>query len=62
MKISSDRILTTHVGSLPRPLDLFDMLIAEDQNQPHDTKALNERVADAVKKVCLLYTSDAADE
>ena len=51
MKISSDRILTTHVGSLPRPLDLFDMLIAEDQNQPHDTKALNERVADAVKKV-----------
>jgi len=51
MKTSTDRILTTHVGSLPRPLDLFDMLTAEDQNQPHDAAALEKRVAEAVKDV-----------
>jgi 5-methyltetrahydropteroyltriglutamate--homocysteine methyltransferase len=51
MKTSTDRILTTHVGSLPRPLDLFDMLTAEDQNQPHDAAALESRVAEAVKDV-----------
>jgi len=61
MKIGSDRILTTHVGSLPRPLDLFDMLIAEDQNQPHDAKALNERVADAVKQVVAQQVSCGID-
>ena len=26
MKISTDRILTTHVGSLPRPDDLFALM------------------------------------
>ena len=51
MKTSTDRILTSHVGSLPRPLDLFDMLTAEDQNQPHDIAALEARVAEAVKDV-----------
>ena len=61
MKIGSDRILTTHVGSLPRPLDLFDKLIAEDQNQPHDAKALNERVADAVKQVVAQQVSCGID-
>ena len=27
MKLSTDRILTTHVGSLPRPDDLFDLML-----------------------------------
>ena len=51
MKTSTNRILTTHVGSLPRPLDLFDMLVAEDQHQPHDAEVLEKRVADAVADV-----------
>ena len=51
MKTSTDRILTSHVGSLPRPLDLYDMLTAEDQNQPHDTAALEARVEEAVRDV-----------
>jgi 5-methyltetrahydropteroyltriglutamate--homocysteine methyltransferase len=51
MKISSDRILTTHVGSLPRPLDLYEMLVAEDQLQSHDKVVLQRRVADAVVDV-----------
>ena len=28
MKLSTDRLLTTHVGSLPRPDDLFDMMVS----------------------------------
>ena len=51
MQISKDRIITTHVGSLPRPRDLFDMLIAEDQAKEHDASALEVRVARAVKEV-----------
>ena len=31
MKLSTDRILTTHVGSMPRPQEVVDMLFAEDQ-------------------------------
>ena len=36
MKTSKDRILTTHVGSMPRPQDVVDMLFAEDQGKPYD--------------------------
>ncbi len=28
MKLSTERILTTHVGSLPRPDDLFELMLA----------------------------------
>jgi 5-methyltetrahydropteroyltriglutamate--homocysteine methyltransferase len=31
MKRSTERILTTHAGSLPRPDDLRDILIAKDE-------------------------------
>ena len=31
MKLSTNRILTTHVGSLPRPQEVVDYLWAEDQ-------------------------------
>ena len=34
MKHSAERILTTHVGSLPRPPDLLAMLQAKEQRQP----------------------------
>ena len=30
MKLSTERILTTHVGSLPRPPDVSDMLLAKE--------------------------------
>lgn len=61
MKMSSERILTTHVGSLPRPIDLFDMLMLEDQNKPHDINALNQRVADAVKEVVSEQVANGID-
>ena len=43
MKLSTDRILTTHVGSLPRPDDLLKLLEAEEQGRGHDAAALAAR-------------------
>ena len=51
MKRSSDRILTTHVGSLPRPDDLIPLLQVRDAGQPYDQVALDARVARAVDEV-----------
>ncbi len=48
MLYSVDHILTTHVGSLPRPNDLIDMLVARDRNRPYDPAQLERRVAEAV--------------
>jgi 5-methyltetrahydropteroyltriglutamate--homocysteine methyltransferase len=54
MKLSVDRILTTHVGSLPRPDDLFEMMLDRMDGKPIDEKAYAERVrravADSVKQ------------
>lgn len=47
----SDRILTTHTGSLPRPEDLIQMMWAKGDGIPVDEQALAERVATAVKEI-----------
>jgi 5-methyltetrahydropteroyltriglutamate--homocysteine methyltransferase len=36
MKLSVDRILTTHVGSLPRRRALGDLLIRQERGEPID--------------------------
>ena len=36
MPQSTDRILTTHAGSLPMPADLHAMLRAKEAGQPYD--------------------------
>jgi 5-methyltetrahydropteroyltriglutamate--homocysteine methyltransferase len=51
MKRSTDRILTSHAGSLPRPDDLREMLIARDAGQPLDQQAFGGRVRSAVAQV-----------
>ena len=51
MKRSTDRILTTHTGSLPRPQDLIDMLRQADAGQPVDQAAFNARVRSAVSEI-----------
>jgi 5-methyltetrahydropteroyltriglutamate--homocysteine methyltransferase len=48
MKRSTDRILTTHAGSLPLPPDLKAMLVAKNNRQPYDQAALAARVKTAV--------------
>ena len=51
MQLSEDRILTSHVGSLPRPDDLADLLAARDRGDIYDAKALAVRVESATKDV-----------
>ena len=50
MKRSTDRILTTHTGSLPRPDDLVDLLYAQESGAEVDRSALAERVRSAVSE------------
>src|SRR5215831_10448331 len=51
MKLSSERILTTHVGSLARPHPLLDVLRPKLLGQPIDQSALDARLAEAVDDV-----------
>ena len=51
MKRSTDRILTTHTGSLPRPPDLIKTMFAKEEGVPVDPAALAERVRAAVADV-----------
>ena len=48
MKTSQDRILTTHVGSLPRPPELRQMLVRKDQGEAYDKDELARLVRQAV--------------
>ena len=48
MRLSTNRILTTHVGSLPRPEDLVELLRREDRGEPVDAAALQARAKQAV--------------
>src|SRR5437667_7643024 len=54
MMLSRDRILTTHVGSLPRNDELSDLLIRREEGEPVDMdrlrQAMDRAVEDAVKK------------
>jgi 5-methyltetrahydropteroyltriglutamate--homocysteine methyltransferase len=51
MRTSTDRILTTHTGSLPRPADLVDALNAKELGQPYSPEALNQRVSRAINEI-----------
>ena len=48
MKRSTDRILTTHVGSLPRPDDLRALIQKKQQGEAIDEAAFAARVKTAV--------------
>ena len=51
---NTDRIQTTHIGSLPRPHDLLDIMKAKLNKQPYDESEfqakLSKAVADTVKR------------
>jgi 5-methyltetrahydropteroyltriglutamate--homocysteine methyltransferase len=51
MKRSTDRILTTHTGSLPRPDDLVTMLYAKDKGELQDQAIFARRVREATVEV-----------
>ena len=54
---NTDRILATHVGSLPRPHDLLDMMKARLAGLRHDEAAYQKRVRDAVAE-CVRRQAD----
>jgi len=51
MIISRNRILTTHVGSLPRNETLSELLVAQEEGQPYDQKVLADEMDKAVRYV-----------
>src|SRR5579872_6827649 len=48
MQRSTDRILTTHTGSLPRPTDVLEAMRARESGQAFDQAAFEARVREAV--------------
>jgi 5-methyltetrahydropteroyltriglutamate--homocysteine methyltransferase len=61
VKISTDRILTTHVGSLPRPKDVLDLLFAQDKSEPYDAAVFESTMQRAVQDVVATQTKAGLD-
>jgi 5-methyltetrahydropteroyltriglutamate--homocysteine methyltransferase len=51
MKLSTDRILTTHVGSLPRPQALVELLVKKDHGEAYDHAEFARRARQAVADI-----------
>jgi 5-methyltetrahydropteroyltriglutamate--homocysteine methyltransferase len=51
MQVSTDRILTTHTGSLPRPKALLDLLKAKDDGKTVDAERFESATADATQEI-----------
>src|ERR1700675_1318481 len=51
MKTITDRILTTHVGSLPRPPDLLAQLEAHETGRGFDAAAFEARLSGVVRDI-----------
>jgi 5-methyltetrahydropteroyltriglutamate--homocysteine methyltransferase len=49
MKRSTERILTTHTGRLPRPAELQELLYAQERGEPFDQAIFEEKVRSAVQ-------------
>ena len=61
MKRSTERILTTHVGSLVRPSELVQLMRAKDDGQAYDREKLAATVRDAVREVVHQQTEVGID-
>jgi 5-methyltetrahydropteroyltriglutamate--homocysteine methyltransferase len=51
MRVSTERILTTHVGSLPRSQAVTDVLFAREKGETRDKRAAAAVISDAVVEV-----------
>ncbi len=61
MKLSQERILTTHVGSLPRSKDVFHLVFAKEAGEQLDLETYDRVIADAVKTVVSKQTEVGVD-
>jgi 5-methyltetrahydropteroyltriglutamate--homocysteine methyltransferase len=51
MRRSDDRIVVTHVGSLPRPREPLDLLLAREDGREYDAQRLDELQARGVSEI-----------
>jgi 5-methyltetrahydropteroyltriglutamate--homocysteine methyltransferase len=51
MKLSTDRILTTHTGSLPRPTPLVDLILRREKGETIDPAVFEAETANAVDQI-----------
>ena len=51
MRKSDERILTTHVGSIPRNAALRDLLVKQDRGEAVDARELERQMDAAVRSV-----------
>src|SRR5712675_530744 len=61
MRTSQDRILTTHVGSLPRPPELRQLLVTKDKGEPYDRAELERQTRDAVLAIVRRQAATGVD-
>jgi 5-methyltetrahydropteroyltriglutamate--homocysteine methyltransferase len=61
MKRSTDRVLTTHIGSLPRPPDILEMLLARDAGRLTDVAAFETRLREGVRECVSLQRRAGLD-
>jgi 5-methyltetrahydropteroyltriglutamate--homocysteine methyltransferase len=61
MRKSSERILTTHVGSLPRPQEVVDLLFTQDRGEPYDQAKFDETMSRNVDEIVKLQVDNGVD-
>ena len=61
MKRSTDRILTTHVGSLVKPDDLERAVLARERGETYDEEGFDQLLRDAVRGVVQKQSSVGID-
>jgi 5-methyltetrahydropteroyltriglutamate--homocysteine methyltransferase len=61
MKTSTDRIITTHVGSLARPHELLDIMKEKENDRPYDAAAYAKAVTAAVADRVALQVENGID-
>jgi 5-methyltetrahydropteroyltriglutamate--homocysteine methyltransferase len=61
MKTSTDRILTTHTGSLPRPKSLIDLILRREKGEVIDAAVFEAATAKAVDEVVALQAGAGID-
>lgn len=61
MQTSTDRILTTHTGSLPRPKPLIDLILRREQGEAIDPALFEKTAAEAVDDVVARQVAAGVD-
>ena len=61
MKTSKDRILTTHVGSLPRPQEVVDLLFTQDRGDAYDQNVFDRTMKDQVASIVKQQVENGVD-